>query len=142
MIFSSWDHHESHLQKFSNSVFNRNQREPKMELTLFVPAKLTFSEYLRCLNFPLWTLWPAKTKQVSEGHLFWDMVPTRSGIFRHLKFSENVNFAGTNSVDSILDETRKCDEHRDRQLKTHKRGVWNIYFDMHSFLVCIFHLPL
>ena len=74
-----------------------------MESTLFVPENLSFSEYLRCLNFPLWTFWPAKTKQVSEGHLFCDMAPTRSGIFKHLKLSENVNFAGTNSVDSILE---------------------------------------
>ena len=31
------------------------------------------------------------------------MAPTRSGIFKHLKFSENDKFTGTNSVDSILD---------------------------------------
>ena len=74
----------------------------KMDSKLFVPVKLTFSEYLRYLNFPLLTFWPAKTKQVSEGHLFWDMAPTRSGIFKHLKFSENDKFTGTNSVDSIL----------------------------------------
>ena len=30
------------------------------------------------------------------------MTPTRSDIFKHLKFSENVNFEGTNSVESIL----------------------------------------
>ena len=30
------------------------------------------------------------------------MAPTRSGIFKHLKFSENDKFTGTNSVDSIL----------------------------------------
>ena len=30
------------------------------------------------------------------------MVPTRSGIFKYLKFSENDKFTGTNSVDSIL----------------------------------------
>ena len=73
-----------------------------MEWTLFVHAKLTFSEYLRCLNFLLWTLWPAKTKQVLESNLFLDTAPTRSGKFKHLKFSENVNFARTNNVDSIL----------------------------------------
>ena len=70
----------------------------KMESALFVPAKLTFSEYLRCLNFPLWTFWTAKTKQVKESNLFWDKAHTRSGKFKHLKFSENINFAGTNSV--------------------------------------------
>ena len=30
-----------------------------------------------------------------------------SGKFKHLKFSENDKFSGTNSVDSILDQTRK-----------------------------------
>ena len=30
------------------------------------------------------------------------MAPTRSGIFKHLKFSKNYKFTGTNSVDSIL----------------------------------------
>ena len=74
----------------------------EMESTLFVPTKLTFSEYLRCLNFLLLTLWPAKTEQVQESDLFRDTAPTRSGKFKHFKFSENVNFAGTNSVDSIL----------------------------------------
>ena len=34
------------------------------------------------------------------------MAPTRSGIFKHLKFSENDKFTGTNSVDSILVVTR------------------------------------
>ena len=42
----------------------------KMESTLFVPSKLTFSEYLRCLKFPLWILWPAITKEVEESNLF------------------------------------------------------------------------
>ena len=36
----------------------------KMDSELFVPTKLTFSEYSRCLNFLLQILWPAKTKQV------------------------------------------------------------------------------
>ena len=79
-----------------------SQASTKMESTLLVPEKLTFSENLRCLNFPLWTFWPAKTKKVKESNLFWDKAPTRSGKFKHLKFSKNVNFAGTNSVDSIL----------------------------------------
>ena len=37
-----------------------------METTLFVPSKLTFTEYSRSLNFPLWILWPAITKQVER----------------------------------------------------------------------------
>ena len=44
--------------------------KPKMESTLFVPENLSFSENLRCLNFPLWAFWPAKTKQVKESDLF------------------------------------------------------------------------
>ena len=76
-----------------------------MNSKLFVPAKLTFSEYLRCLNFPLWTFWPAKTKKGKESNLFRDKVPTKSGKFKHLKFSENVNFSRTNSVDSILERS-------------------------------------
>ena len=47
------------------TLTNWNRKEvPKIDSKLFVPAKLAFSEYLRCLNFPLWILWPAKTKQV------------------------------------------------------------------------------
>ena len=42
----------------------------KIESILFVPENLSFSENLRCLNFPLWTFWPAKTKQVKESDLF------------------------------------------------------------------------
>ena len=41
-----------------------------MDSKLFVLAKLTFSEYLRCLNFPPWTLWPAITRQVEESDPF------------------------------------------------------------------------
>ena len=75
----------------------------KMESTLFFPAKMTFSEYLRCLNFPLGTFWPTKTKQVKESDLFSEKAPTRSGRFKNLKFSENDKFSGTNSVDPILE---------------------------------------
>ena len=82
-------------------AFN-NHLHFKIRSKLFVPENLSFSEYLRCLNFPLWTFWPAKTKQVKESDLFWDKAPTRSGRFKHLKFSENDKFSGTNSVDSIL----------------------------------------
>ena len=73
-----------------------------MDSKLFFPAKLKFSEYSRCLNFQLWILWPAKTKQVQESNLFCDTAPTKSCKLKHLKFSENVNFVETNSVDSIL----------------------------------------
>ena len=79
----------------------------KIESILFVPENLTFSEYLECLNFLLWTFLPAKTKQVKESDLFWDKAPTRSGKFKHLKFSENVKFSETNSVDSILTDCSK-----------------------------------
>ena len=52
----------------SLSVENRNNT--KMESTLFVPSKLTFSQYLRCFNFPLWILLLTKTKQIQESNLF------------------------------------------------------------------------
>ena len=74
-----------------------------MDSNLFVPAKLTFSVYLRCLNFPLWILWTAKAKKAQESNLFCDTIPIKSSKIKHLKFSENVNFVETNSVDSILD---------------------------------------
>ena len=73
-----------------------------MDSKLFVPAKLTFSEYLRCLNFPLCILLPVKTKKCEESNLFCDTTPTKKGKFKHLKFSENDKFVETNSVDSIL----------------------------------------
>ena len=73
-----------------------------MGSTLVLSAKLIFSEYLRCLNFPLWILWPAITKEADESNLFWDTAPTSCAKFKHLKFSENVNVEGTNNVDSIL----------------------------------------
>ena len=74
----------------------------KMDLKLLVLANLTFSEYLRRLNFLLWLLCPAKTKQVQESNLFCDSTPSKCGKFKNLKFSENVNFVQTNSVDYIL----------------------------------------
>ena len=48
--------------------------------------------------------WLAKTKQVYERELLSDNTPTKSGKFKHLEFSENVNFVETNSVDSILEK--------------------------------------
>ena len=73
-----------------------------MESTLFVPAKLTFSENLRCLNLPLLMGAVSQKRLLSKtcfdfaGHI------VHSGKLKHLKYSENVNFAGTNNVDSIL----------------------------------------
>ena len=56
-----------HLSQCAKRILNPSA---KIESILFVPENLTFSEYLRCLNFPLWTFWPAKTKQVKESDLF------------------------------------------------------------------------
>ena len=58
------------ILKFQETFAVRLPHNSKMESTLFVPENLSFSEYLRCLNFPLWTFWPAKTKQVKKSDLF------------------------------------------------------------------------
>ena len=63
-------HTKDMVKKLSFTKLPFENKKCKMDSTLFVPAKLTFSEYLRCLNFPLWTFWPAKTKQVKESNLF------------------------------------------------------------------------
>ena len=74
----------------------------KMEMILLVSSKLTFSEYLWCLNFLLWILWPAITKQAEKSDLFWDTAPTRSANFKHPKYFEIVNFEETSNIVSIL----------------------------------------
>ena len=60
-----------------------------MESTLFAGAKLTFSEYLRCLNFPLWILWPAITKQLKESsfEILHPPVAPNSNILNFLRMS-------------------------------------------------------
>ena len=74
-----------------------------MESTLFVPVNLSFSENLRCLKMPLLVgaisqkRWPSETCFVFAGQ------NVNSGKFKHLKYSENVKFTGTNYIDSILD---------------------------------------
>ena len=77
----------------------------KMESTLFVPVNLSFSENLRCLKMPLLVgaisqkRWPSETCFVFAGQ------NVNSGKFKHLKYSENVKFTGTNYIDSILEST-------------------------------------
>ena len=61
------------------------EERTNMDSELFVPAKLTFLEYLKCLNFPLWILWPEITKQVEESNLFCDTKPTKSGKYKRVK---------------------------------------------------------
>ena len=74
----------------------------KIESTLFVPVNLSFSENLRCLKMPLLVgaisqkRWPSETCFVFAGQ------NVNSGKFKHLKYSENVKFTGTNYIDSIL----------------------------------------
>ena len=68
-----------------------------MEKTLFVLSKLTFTVCSRCLNFPLWILWPAISWEE------WSLLRyTSSAKSKHLKYSENVNFEWTSNVVSIL----------------------------------------
>ena len=61
---------------------------------LFVTWKLTISENSRCLNLALLVSAVSQKKSLSQS--------VHSGIFKHLKCSENVNFEGKKSVDSIL----------------------------------------
>ena len=76
----------------------------KMESTVFVPVNLSFSENLRCLKMPLLVgaisqkRWPSETCFVFAGQ------NVNSGKFKHLKYSENVKFTGTNYIDSILNQ--------------------------------------
>ena len=73
-----------------------------MESTLFVPKKLTFSENLRCLNFPLLMGTLSPKRLLSLSCFVFAGQNVHSGIFKHLKYSENDKFSGTNSIDSIL----------------------------------------
>ena len=73
-----------------------------MDSTLFVPEMLTFSENLRCLNLPLLVGALSQKRSLSLTCFVFAGQNVHSGKFKHLKYSENVNFAGTNNVDSIL----------------------------------------
>ena len=73
-----------------------------MESTLFVSAKLTFSENLRCLNLPLLVGALSQKRSLSLTCFVFAGQNVHSGKFKHLKYSENDKFSGTNSVDSIL----------------------------------------
>ena len=73
-----------------------------MESTLFVPAKLTFSENLKCLNLPLLVGAVSLKRSLSWTCSVFAGQSVNSRKFKHLKYSENVNFAGTNKVDSSL----------------------------------------
>ena len=75
----------------------------EMEMISLVSSKMTFSEYLWRLNFPLWILWPTITKQSEKSDLFWDNTPTRGAKFKHHRYSENVNFEETSNFVSILE---------------------------------------
>ena len=75
----------------------------KMESTLFVCENLSFSKNLRCLNLPLLVGGLSQKRSLSLTCFVFAGQNVHSGKFKHLKYSENVNFAGTNNVDSILD---------------------------------------
>ena len=89
----------NHIWKLHICIYSRII---KMESTLFVPVNLSFSENLRCLKMPLLVgaisqkRWPSETCFVFAGQ------NVNSGKFKHLKYSENVKFTGTNYIDSIL----------------------------------------
>ena len=73
-----------------------------MESTLFVPENLSFSENLRCLNLPLLVGALSQKRLLSLTCFVFAGQNVHSGKFKHLKFSENDKFSGTNSIDSIL----------------------------------------
>ena len=75
-----------------------------MESTLFVPENLSFSENLRCLNLPLLVGALSQKRSLSLTCFVFAGQNVHSGKFKHLKYSENDKFSGTNSVDSILVE--------------------------------------
>ena len=74
----------------------------KMESTLFVLAKLTFSENLRCLNLPRLVGTISQKRLLSKACFIFAGQSVHSGKFIYHKYFEIVNFAGTKSVDSIL----------------------------------------
>ena len=73
-----------------------------MESTLFVLSKLTFSKNLRCLNLPSLVDALSQKRLLSLTCFVFACQNILSGKFKHLKYSQNVNFTGTNNVDSIL----------------------------------------
>ena len=73
-----------------------------MESTLFVPSKLTFSENLRCLNLALLVGAVSQKRSLSSTCFVIAGQSIHSGKFKHLKYSENVNFEETSNVVSIL----------------------------------------
>ena len=73
-----------------------------MESTLFATTKLTFSENLRCLNLALLVAAVSQKRSLSSTSFNTAGHSIHSGKFKYLKYSENVNFAGINSTDSIL----------------------------------------
>ena len=78
-----------------------------MESTLFVCENLSFSKNLRCLNLPLLVGALSQKRSLSLTCFVFAGQNVHSGKFKHLKHSENVNFSGTNIVDSILVEMPK-----------------------------------
>ena len=73
-----------------------------MESTLFVCENLSFSKNLRCLNLPLLVGALSQKRSLSLTCFVFAGQNVHSGKFKHLKFSENDKFSGTNSIDSIL----------------------------------------
>jgi len=85
----------------------------RIKSTILVPSKLTFSENLRCLNLALMLGAVSQNRSLPSTCIVIAGQSIPSGKFKHLKYSENVNFEGTNSVDSILmfvSNTKSCNE--------------------------------
>ena len=69
---------------------------------VFVSTKLTFSENLKYLNLPLLVGVLSEKKLLPLASFVLAGQSIQSRKFKHLKYSENVNFIGTNDFESIL----------------------------------------
>ena len=83
-------------------TFSSKLRLTIMESALFVPSKLTFSENLRCLNLPLLVGAVSQNRSLFSRCFVIAGQSIHRRKFKHLKYSENIIFAETNNVDSIL----------------------------------------
>ena len=86
-----------------------------MESTLFVLSDLMFSENFRYLNLPLLVSAVSQKRLLSQTCFVFPSQGVHSGKFKHIKYSENVNFAGTTNVDSILSNPYKMIKKSDRR---------------------------
>ena len=96
---------------------------PKIESTLFVPEKLTFSENLRCLNLALLEGGLSQKRSPSSSCFVIADQRLHSGKFKYLRYSQN---GGINSVDFISAENLYTSLFKDSLNKHQKSTVGKI----------------